>query len=404
MQAPSESSPDGLPNDHEVEQNKCSICNDRNGILYNIHEQLLSIIGNLIICDECKRKHKNNRIKLFFSLILLSIIFFISALVVNSKYSSTSLIAMIIFTVFAICLIWSIELGRKIVNWGNKPQILIDDIAKSLLQHGLRDGGKERLSKTQIRKEGLISFFLGAIVLLLISYIGLIYEAGSDPLSLVFGIILLLFMYHLFTSLLQCVTGLRTYTTRVILDSVWDNLNKKYQLETLASKPTFILISIGLIILMSLPLILIPSPSVRRQARLKQTAEAKFIEGLTPLIEKCRDQFKGPVNDKVIIWWLDETCRSGAESFIAKDRIGLISDSSFTLFLIAERNYSPGVGNEHVVADIYVIDLPKKIPRGIVTLSRDINTAGINPARAAGQESQIVPAVAEWINSLAIKR
>lgn len=140
--------------------------------------------------------------------------------------------------------------------------------------------------------------------------------------------------------------------------------------------------------------------SIEEQEKLKT-----IIDEVKPLMEdwKGPDVFAGPVKGRCLIWWIDEDRLSAAYWKLPNELRAKSSDSEITVFLVSEVGYTRTwtLGNpsrpSKTVADIYVIYWPEKKPAGSVTL---IAKRSYTPARAPGQESYIVPYIADWVKKL----
>jgi len=128
----------------------------------------------------------------------------------------------------------------------------------------------------------------------------------------------------------------------------------------------------------------------------------EIVREVMPLQEQCRElgEFKGPIVGKCLIWWLDEDCPSAANSLIPADLQASPDDPQMTVFLVFERDYTPGFGKVRTQVDICVVQWPARNPAGVVSLAAESGTAGIPPIRAKGQESYMARHVATWVKSL----
>ena len=136
-------------------------------------------------------------------------------------------------------------------------------------------------------------------------------------------------------------------------------------------------------------------PSVEETQKLKA-----IVDEVKPMLKDWTQTavFNGPIKGKCLIWWLDEDRFSAASwhSRLPQDMRASSSDKQVTVVLYSERGYVRGVGHESTTVDIFVIYWPEREAAGTVAMSASSGTAGLPPVRASGQESYMVPHIADW--------
>lgn len=129
-----------------------------------------------------------------------------------------------------------------------------------------------------------------------------------------------------------------------------------------------------------------------------------IVNKVKPLVKDWRgpDIFDGPIKGKCLIWWIDEDRLSAANGHwnLPKEIRASSSDKEITIFLVLEKGYVSGVGRVRTEVDIFVIYWPEKKLAGRVTLAAKSGTTGFPQVRARGQESYMVPHIADWVSKL----
>ena len=129
-----------------------------------------------------------------------------------------------------------------------------------------------------------------------------------------------------------------------------------------------------------------------------------IVNKVKPLVKDWSgpDIFDGPIKGNCLIWWIDEDRLSAANWHwkLPKEIRASSSDKEITIFLVSEKGYVSGLGRVRTEVDIFVIYWPEKKLAGRVALAAESGTAGIPPARARGQESYMVPHIADWVSKL----